>query len=147
MKFIFSVVLMTIPLCVNADPVYKSVDDKGKVSYSSEMPTRATDVQEVDLLEAPTRKQVQDGQQQQERIKNEAERIGKANDKRAMEKPKKEVKEKEDEPVVVQRKSTLNDPGRQDQKPETSPPAIQPVPSPPSIQPVPSRPSIQPVRN
>ena len=158
MKYYLPVLLLILPIGAYAAP-YKSVDEHGNVTYSSNPPSKAVDVERVKLPPPPTEQQVLESQQAQEEIKNKSELLGKDREKRAMENAKPEAKEVIGEPDEIRGGTSIHYPGRKNQKP--SDPGIperpiRPVPEQPiHIQPVPEQPiqrarpqpAAQPARN
>jgi hypothetical protein len=125
--------LLILPFSVNAQQMYKSVDEKGNVSYSSTPASQAVEVKEVAPPPPVSNEQIRHSQQQQKNIREKSERLGKEREQRALENAKKEPEEEIIETIGVQRKSTLNDPLRKEQNPNPGKPThpIQPVPTPP----------------
>jgi len=146
MKFYIHFLLLILPLSVNAQQMYKSVDEKGNVSYSSTPPAEAAAVKKVAPPTPLTDEQVLQGQQQHERIKNKSELLATEREKRAMQNAKEEPMKDTVESLELRRKSSLNDPGRAGQNPEPGKPVhpIQPVPTPLGNQP--ARPAQLPAR-
>ena len=133
MKFYVYFFLLILPFSVNAQQMYKSVDEKGNVSYSSTPSSQAVEVKEVAPPPPVSNEQIRHSQQQQEKIRQKSERLGKEREQRALENIKIEPEIEVPEIVGVDRKSTLNDPWRKEQNPKPGKPThpIQPVPSPP----------------
>ena len=107
MKFNILLFIVLLPVSVSADPIYKTVDDKGSVTYSTEVPSAGAEVKTVDLPPAPTKAQASQSKQQHENIKEKSESIGQSLQQRAKKNIKKEIK-KEDQ--TVESKETLTDP-------------------------------------
>jgi hypothetical protein len=134
MKLHFYLFLLALPFCVNAaDPMYKSVDEKGNVTYSSEPPSEAIEIKEIDPPTAPTKEQILRTQEQQHNIKRTADGLEQANKKPSKEKPKKEIKEKSEEDQVVEHHTIIYDQGRADQTPKPTPPVSKPKPVRPPV--------------
>jgi hypothetical protein len=134
MKLYIPFSLLILPFSVNAQQMYKSVDERGNVSYSSTPSSQAVEVKEVAPPPPVTDEQIRHSQQQQESIRKKSERLGNEREQRALENAKKEPEEIEAfEPLEAHRKSTLNDPWRQGQNPSPGKPThpIQPAPPPP----------------
>ena len=133
MKFYIHFFLLILPFSVNAQQMYKSIDERGNVSYSSTPSSQAVEVKEVAPPPPVSNEQIRRSQQRQDNIREKSERLGKEREQRALENAKKEPEEEIIETIEVQRKSTLNDPWRQEQNPSPGKPAhpIQPVPTPP----------------
>jgi len=77
---------------VIAEPVYKSVNEKGEVTFSDSPPPAAVDVQQIQVQPAPTESQVQEGQAREKRINKQANEMGAASAQRQQERQQ-EVKQ------------------------------------------------------
>ena len=79
--------LIFIAIClsasnVSAEPVYKSVNEKGEITFSDSPPPAAVDVQQIQVQPAPTESQVQESQAREKRINAQANELGAANAQR-----------------------------------------------------------------
>jgi hypothetical protein len=83
----YSARLFFISIClastsVIAEPVYKSVNDKGEVTFSDSPPPAAVDVQQIQVQPAPTESQLKEGQAREQRINSQANEMGAASAQR-----------------------------------------------------------------
>ena len=79
--------LIFIAICLSAsnviaEPVYKSVNEKGEITFSDSPPPAAVDVQQIQVQPAPTESQVQESQAREKRINAQANELGAANAQR-----------------------------------------------------------------
>jgi hypothetical protein len=99
---VFSCVAATT---VTAETLYKSVNDKGEVTFSDSPPENADRVEQIQVQPAPTEQQQRESMERESRIKNQANEIGNANASRAEERAAAEPQEK---PEVVEPVETYN---------------------------------------
>jgi hypothetical protein len=78
---------------VVAETLYKSVNDKGEVTFSDSPPENAERVEQIEVQPAPTEQQQQESMQREKRIEEQANEIGNANDSRAEERAAAEPQE------------------------------------------------------
>ena len=90
---------------VVAETLYKSVNDKGEVTFSDSPPENADRVEQIQVQPAPTEQQQRESMERESRIKNQANEIGNANASRAEERAAAEPQEK---PEVVEPVETYN---------------------------------------
>jgi hypothetical protein len=82
---IFFIVFSCAAATVAAETLYKSVDDKGEVTFSDTPPENAARVQEIQVQPAPTEQQQRESMETEKRIKQQANELGAANASRAKE--------------------------------------------------------------
>ena len=82
---IFFIVFSCAAASVAAETLYKSVNDKGEVTFSDSPPENAERVEQIEVQPAPTEQQQQESMQRENRIEEQANEIGNANDSRAEE--------------------------------------------------------------
>ena len=70
---------------VAAETLYKSVNDKGEITFSDSPPENAAHVQEVQVQPAPTEQQHRESMEREKMIKTQANELGAANAARAQE--------------------------------------------------------------
>jgi len=99
---VFSCVAATT---VTAETLYKSVNDKGEVTFSDSPPENADRVEQIQVQPAPTEQQQRESMERESRIKNQANEIGNANASRAEERA---AAEPQQEPEVVEPVETYN---------------------------------------
>jgi hypothetical protein len=118
MKFKIFLFILVLPVCASADPIYKSVDEKGNVTYSSEEPSHDAKVKKVNLPPAPTEAQVLQSKQQHEKIRGKSQNLSQERQQRVKKNTKKKVNE-EEKPVG---EPTDHDPGRALRNPKVTNP-------------------------
>ena len=99
---VFSCVAATT---VTAETLYKSVNDKGEVTFSDSPPENADRVEQIQVQPAPTEQQQRESMERESRIKNQANEIGNANASRAEERA---AAEPQQEPKAVEPVETYN---------------------------------------
>lgn len=82
---IFFIVFSCAAATVAAETLYKSVDDKGEVTFSDTPPENAVKVQEIQVQPAPTEQQQRESMEREKRIEQQANELGAANASRAEE--------------------------------------------------------------
>jgi hypothetical protein len=98
------IALFTTSLC--AQPLYKSVNEQGEVTFSDSPQPNAVEVQEVRLPPGPTEAQQQEGLERARRIESQASDLGAANAERAQQRKddqqqlQQQAKENEVQPVT-----------------------------------------------
>ena len=81
-KIIF-IVFLFAAASVTAETLYKSVDDKGEVTFSDSPPENARHVEQIEVQPAPTEQQHRESVEIESRIKQQGNEIGDANASRA----------------------------------------------------------------
>ena len=105
-------------MCTSADPIYKSVDEKGNVTYSSEEPSSDMKAKKVELPPVPTEAQVLQSKQQHEKIRGKSQNLSQERQHRVKKNTKKKVN-KEEKPAG---EPTDHDPGRALRNPKVTNP-------------------------
>lgn len=118
---IFFIVFSCAAATVAAETLYKSVDDKGEVTFSDTPPENAARVQEIQVQPAPTEQQQRESMETERRIKQQANELGAANASRAEERAAQAPQEIPEpvEPVESYNRVYNNDP--RNNNPSTSP--------------------------
>ena len=104
-KIFFIVFWCAAATTVTAETLYKSVNDKGEVTFSDSPPENADRVEQIQVQPAPTEQQQRESMERESRIKNQANEIGNANASRAEERA---AAEPQQEPEVVEPVETYN---------------------------------------
>ena len=102
---IFFIVFSCAAASVTADTLYKSVNDKGEVTFSDSPPENAERIEQIQVQPAPTEQQQREGMERESRIENQANEIGNANASREEERA---AAEPQEEPEVVEPVETYN---------------------------------------
>ena len=82
---IFFIVFSCAAASVTAETLYKSVDDKGEVTFSDSPPENAKQVEQIQVQPAPTEQQQREGMDREKRINEQANELGDASASRAEE--------------------------------------------------------------
>jgi hypothetical protein len=80
---IFFIVFSCAAASVAAETLYKSVNEKGEITFSDSPPENAAHVQEIQVQPAPTEQQHREGMERQKMIESQANELGAANAARA----------------------------------------------------------------
>lgn len=102
---IFFIVFSCAAASVTADTLYKSVNEKGEITFSDSPPENAEHVEQIQVQPAPTEQQQHEGMERESRIKDQANEIGDANASREEERA---AAEPQEEPEVVEPVETYN---------------------------------------
>ena len=86
---------------VVAEKIYRSVDNKGEVTFSDEPPPTAVDVKQIDVKPAPTEAQHRESVERVERMESQANEMGAARAGRAS-RPAEQVPEEVQPTEVIQ---------------------------------------------
>ena len=127
---IFFIVFSCAAASVTAETLYKSVNDKGEVTFSDNPPENAERVEQIEVQPAPTEQQQREGKERESRIEEQANEIGNANDSRAEERAAAEPQEVPEpvEPVESYNRVYNNDqPNKKPVRP------VQPLPGRPKL--------------
>ena len=94
-----------------AETLYKSVNDKGEVTFSDSPPENAERIEQIQVQPAPTEQQQRESMERESRIEKQANEIGNANASRAEERAEAEPQEVPDpvEPVESYNRVYNND--------------------------------------
>jgi hypothetical protein len=130
MKLLIPGLFLILALNVHAEKIYRSLDEKGNVTYSSEPPSSSVEVKKVDVAPPPSDAQRILTEQQHRQIQEKSDSL---RDMRhsAQQQERKSQRPVEEEEAIVERKSTINDPGRANQQPKPSHPIVKPQPATP----------------
>ena len=82
---IFFILLSCTAASVVAETLYKSVNEKGEITFSDSPPENAAHVQEIQVQPAPTEQQQTESMEREKMIKAQANELGAANTARAQE--------------------------------------------------------------
>jgi len=82
---IFFIVFSCAAATVAAETLYKSVDDKGEVTFSDNPPENAKQVEQIQVQPAPTEQQQRESMDREKRINEQANELGDASASRAKE--------------------------------------------------------------
>ena len=102
---IFFIVFSFAAASVTAETLYKSVNDKGEVTFSDSPPENARRVEQIQVQPAPTEQQMRESMETENRIKEQAKEIGDANAARERERAAAQPKEV---PAAVEPVETYN---------------------------------------
>jgi hypothetical protein len=129
---------------VAAETLYKSVNEKGEITFSDNPPENAARVQEIQVQPAPTESQLQEGLEREKRIKAQANEIG--TDNAAREQAREEQATEETPPAVepIESYNRGNYYNRNAESPSRPDRPVQPLPGRP-VQ-LPARPVQRPAR-
>lgn len=104
-KIFFIVFSCAAATAVTAETLYKSVNDKGEVTFSDSPPENAERIEQIQVQPAPTEQQQRESMDRESRIEKQANEIGNANASRAEERA---AAEPQKEPEVVEPVETYN---------------------------------------
>ena len=90
---------------VLAETLYKSVDEKGEITFSDSPPENAARVQEIQVQPAPTEQQQRESMEREKMIQSQANELGAANAARAKER---EEQVPQEIPAAVEPVQTYN---------------------------------------
>lgn len=143
-KIFFIIFSCAAAATVAAETLYKSVNEKGEVTFSDEPPANAAQVQKIQVQPAPTEQQHREGVEREQMIRQEADRLGTANAERAQMRADQAPQPSQQEPADVEPIETYNTGNYYNRRPVHP---IQPVPGGrPRPTPLPSRPVQRPAR-
>lgn len=107
--FSFGLGLVFCSLTILGQPVYKSVDEQGNVTYSNTPPETAKQVEKVDIKPGPSKQNTEDSQQSLETTKATAKQMEKDRKSREIERNKqREAAAKEAEKFATPEESQKN---------------------------------------
>ena len=130
---LFFIVFSCAAASVAAETLYKSVNEKGQVTFSDSPPENAAHVQQIDVQPAPTEQQQREAVEREKMIEAQANKLGTANAARAQEREKQVPQEI---PEVVEPVQSYNRGYNQD---NAQPPRVH-------VRPLPGRPAQMPAR-
>jgi hypothetical protein len=127
---------------VAAETLYKSINDKGEVTFSDSPPENAAQVQEIQVQPAPTEQQQRESMEREKLIEEQANKLGVSNAARAQERAEQAPPATTE---VIEPVETYNSGYNYDQLNTDSPNRpVQPLPGRP-VQ-LPARPVLRPAR-
>ena len=141
---IFFILFSCAAASVAAETLYKSVNDKGEVTFSDSPPENAAKVETIQVQPAPTEQQQREGMEREKMIEAQANELGAANAARAKER---EDQQPQEVPQAVEQIESYNT-GNYYNRGVTSPERpVQPLPGRPRPVPLPAtRPVQRPAR-
>jgi len=141
---IFFILFSCAAASVAAETLYKSVNDKGEVTFSDSPPENAARVQEIQVQPAPTEQQQREGMEREKMIESQANKLGAANAARAQER---EEQKPQEVPKAVEPIESYNTGNYYRNNPQVPNKPIQPLPGGPRPTPLPvTRPGAHPAR-
>ena len=102
---IFFILFSCAAASVAAETLYKSVNEKGEVTFSDSPPENAARVQQIEVQPAPTEQQQREAVDREKMIEAQADKLGTANAARAQER---EQQVPQEIPEVVEPVQTYN---------------------------------------
>ena len=124
-KIFFIVFSCAAANTVTAETLYKSVNDKGEVTFSDSPPENAERIEQIQVLPAPTEQQQRESMDRERRIEAQANELGDANASRAEARTPAEPQEA---PEVVEPVETYNRVYNNDQNNNIPARPVQPLP-------------------
>jgi len=142
-KIVF-IVFSCAAASVAAETLYKSVNDKGEITFSDSPPENAAQVQEIQVQPAPTEQQQRESMEREKMIEAQANELGAANAARAQ---TREEQKPQEVPEAVEPIESYNTGNYYRNNPQTPNRPIQPLPggSRPTPSPI-TRPGARPAR-
>ena len=137
---LFFIVFSCAATGVAAETLYKSVNEKGQVTFSDSPPQNAAHVQQIDVQPAPTEQQQREAVEREKMIETEANKLGAANAARAQQR---EQQAPQELPPAVEPVQSYNRGYNQDNT-QVQRPIVRPLPGRP-VQ-LPARPAPRPAR-
>lgn len=102
---IFFILFSCAAASVAAETLYKSVDEKGEVTFSDSPPENAARVQQIEVQPAPTEQQQREAVEREKHIEEQASKLGASNAARAQERAEQAPQEI---PEVIEPVQTYN---------------------------------------
>ena len=137
---LFFILFSCAATSVAAETLYKSVNEKGQVTFSDSPPENAAHVQQIDVQPAPTEQQQREAMEREKMIETEANKLGAANAARAQQR---EQQAPQELPPAVEPVQSYNRGYNQD---NTQPPRVHVRPLPGRPVQLPARPAPRPAR-
>jgi hypothetical protein len=138
---LFFILFTCVTTSVAAETLYKSVNDKGEITFSDSPPENAAKVQEIQIQPAPTEQQQRESMQREQMIKAQANELGAANAARAQ---AREEQQPQEIPQTVEPIESYNTGNYYRNNPQVPVIPVQPLPGRP-VQ-LPARPVQRPAR-
>jgi len=141
---IFFILFSCAAASVAAETLYKSVNEKGEITFSDSPPENAANVQEIQVQPAPTEQQQRESMEREKMIESQANKLGAANAARAQER---EEQKPQEVPQAVEPIESYNTGNYYRNNPQAPNRPIQPLPGNPRPTPLPiTRPGPRPAR-
>jgi len=141
---IFFILFSCAAASVAAETLYKSVNEKGEITFSDSPPENAANVQEIQVQPAPTEQQQRESMEREKMIESQANKLGAANAARAQER---EEQKPQEVPEAVEPIESYNTGNYYRNNPQDPNRPIRPLPGNPSPKPLPvTRPGPRPAR-
>ena len=141
---IFFILFSCAAASVAAETLYKSVNEKGEITFSDSPPENAANVQEIQVQPAPTEQQQRESMEREKMIESQANKLGAANAARAQER---EEQKPQEVPQAVEPIESYNTGNYYRNNPQAPNRPIQPLPGNPRPTPLPvTRPVQRPAR-
>ena len=141
---IFFIVFSCATASVAAETLYKSVNEKGEITFSDSPPENAAHVQEIQVQPAPTEQQQRESMERQKMIESQANELGATNAARAQARQQPAPQEV---PEAVEPIESYNTGNYYRNDPQAPNRPIRPLPGNPSSTPLPvTRPVQRPAR-
>lgn len=141
---IFFILFSCAAASVTAETLYKSVDDKGEVTFSDSPPENAAKVETIQVQPAPTEQQQRESMEREKMIEAQANELGAANAARAKER---EEQQPQEVPQAVEQIESYNTENYYNRGAQSPGRPVQPLPDRPRPVPLPAtRPVQRPAR-
>jgi hypothetical protein len=141
---IFFILFSCAAASVAAETLYKSVNEKGEITFSDSPPENAARVQEIQVQPAPTESQQRESLEREKLIEEQANKLGESNAARAQ---SREEQRPQEVPQAVEEVESYNTGNYYNRSPEQPQRPVQPLPGGPRPTPLPAtRPVQRPAR-
>jgi hypothetical protein len=141
---IFFILFSCAAASVAAETLYKSVNEKGEITFSDSPPENAARVQEIQVQPAPTESQQRESMEREKLIEAQANKLGESNAARAQ---AREEQQPQEIPQAVEEVESYNTGNYYNRSPEQPQRPVQPLPGGPRPTPLPAtRPVQRPAR-
>ena len=140
-RLILIMILLSPSLAAPAEPIYKSVDEQGKVTYSAEPSAEGVSVEQLKVAPPPSADEVQRAEEQTQKLKEQAAELEKERKAREAEQAaaaKADAAASGGHTVVVPVPGVVDDPTRIPLRPALPAGPARPVPTP-----LPARPPVR----
>ncbi|HAJ91500.1 MAG TPA: hypothetical protein DCO71_02570 [Gammaproteobacteria bacterium] len=139
---IFFILFSCAAASVAAETLYKSVNEKGEITFSDNPPENAAHVQQIEVQPAPTEQQQRESMEREKMIEAQANELGASNAARAQ---SREEQAPQEAPQTVEPVQTYNRAYNQDNI-QSQQPIVRPLPGRPGQLPARPRPVPRPAR-
>jgi len=141
---IFFILFSCTAASVAAETLYKSVNEKGEITFSDSPPENAAQVQQIEVQPAPTEQQQREAMERERLIEEQASKLGASNAARAQSRA---TPESQEVPQVVEPVESYNTGNYYNRNPAPPQRPVQPLPGRPRPVPLPvTRPVQRPAR-